>query len=347
MTRNNAYRAARLLLGTICVLLLLLVAGAAVLLVPHRGPLTPTGRYDVSTVEYTFADESRIEAYTDTGAHRIVNVTFWYPEGARGRFPLVVFSHGAFGTRNSNVSLYTELASHGYVVAALDHPYHAPWTRDVEGRLIFLSLEYAQELQREDARADKEQSLAYYQTWMRIRMDDINLVIDTVLGHAAEDAAGVHGLIDTDRLGVVGHSLGGAAALGIGRQRSDVGAVIALEAPFLYEIIGVESDEFVFIKDPYPTPVLSIYSDSSWEHLAEWPQYARNYALLTDARAQVANLHIRGVGHLALTDLALSNPWLVRLLDGISVTGDGAEALRLINSTGLEFLDHHLKSELD
>ena len=45
----------------------------------------------------------------------------------------------------------------------------------------------------------------------------------------------------------MGHSLGGAATLGIGRQRSSVRAVIALEATFMYDIVGMPNDRFVFL----------------------------------------------------------------------------------------------------
>ncbi len=41
------------------------------------------------------------------------------------------------------------------------------------------------------------------------------------------------------RIGVMGHSLGGSAALCIGRQRPDVQAVLALESPFMCDIEGV------------------------------------------------------------------------------------------------------------
>jgi predicted dienelactone hydrolase len=39
----------------------------------------------------------------------------------RGAYPLVVFSHHSGGHRRSATFLCTHLASHGYVVAALDH----------------------------------------------------------------------------------------------------------------------------------------------------------------------------------------------------------------------------------
>jgi len=51
----------------------------------------------------------------------------------------VVFSPGSFGTRTSNTSTYRELASNGYVVCAIDHPYHSFYTTDVGGKLTLIS----------------------------------------------------------------------------------------------------------------------------------------------------------------------------------------------------------------
>lgn len=159
-----------------------------------------------------------------------------------------------------------------------------------------------------------------------------------------DDATGVYRLVNSEKIGVMGHSLGGAAALGIGRQRHDIDAVVALEAPFMFDITGVEDGEFVFRPKDYPTPVLNIYSDSSWENLSEWPQYAENNALLSASNETAFNLHISGLGHLALTDLSLYSPLLVRILDGIKPERDSVEGLEIINKACLEFFDVYLKN---
>jgi predicted dienelactone hydrolase len=88
----------------------------------HKSPQV-TGPYEVATATYTYIDKNRIEEFTDTGKNRFVNVAFWYPQNADRTYPLLVFSHGANGIKGSNTSTYTELASHGYVVCSIDHPY--------------------------------------------------------------------------------------------------------------------------------------------------------------------------------------------------------------------------------
>jgi len=324
-------------------LLVFLVITPVLMFPPHQKP-APTGAYVVASVRYTYTDENRIETYTDTGEKRRVNVTCWHPVHAAGEtYPLIVFSHGGLGLETSNESLYRELASYGYVVCSIGHPYHAFWTTGDDGRTTFVSMDYFREIQRENARRDRQQSFHAYQKWMEIRTGDINFVLDTLLSNAAGGADGVYGLVDVERIGVMGHSLGGSAALAIPRQRNDIDAVIALEAPFLYDIVGVENGEFVWLDQPYPAPVLNIYSDSSWSHLAEWPQYARNYAMLSDVPPTAISLHLPGAGHFSLTDLSLVSPPLVRLLEGAPPTRDSVEYLQAVNHACLEFFDRYLK----
>lgn len=316
-------------------------------LFPHHQPLAVSGAYAVRTERYTYMDDQRTEPYTNSSEFRKINVTFWYPQNESDGeiFPLVIFSHGGLGSENSNESLYREFASHGYVVCSIGHPHHALWTKSKDGHLTFVSLEYFGELQREDAHANKEQSYRSYQKWMNIRTADINFVVDTLLTKAAEGTSGVYTLIDGTKIGVMGHSLGGSAALAIPRQREDIDAVIALESPFLYDIVGVKNGEFIWLDEEYPVPVLNIYSDSSWSHLAEWPQYARNASLLTNAPSTAISLYLPGSGHFSLTDLSLASPLLTRILDRGRPACDSVEYLREVNQTCLEFFDRYLKNQ--
>ncbi|HEX2978763.1 MAG TPA: hypothetical protein VHO48_00735 [Anaerolineaceae bacterium] len=345
---KNGYRVGRVIGKAIGAVLLIVISLMPALVFPQIKPLKPSGAHPVQTAVYTWTDENRVETYTDTGENRKVNVTFWYPAEAEGTFPLVVFSHGANGIRTSNETLYNELASHGYVVCSIDHPYHSMFTKDVNGKVTMIDMGYLQDLQKDDPHNHKAQSVANFQKWMGVRMGDINFVIDHILSETGNDAAEtVYRRIDPAKIGVMGHSLGGAAALGIGRMRGDVSAVIALESAFLSDIQGVDGDQFVFTDEAYPLPVLNVYSDATWSHLSEWAQYAENYAMLSDDNPDSFNIYIRGAGHLTLTDLALVSPFLTRLFNGQESEADTTYCLQTINKLTLEFFDSYLKGKGD
>lgn len=330
----------------ILTLFIVLLALSPTLIFPQYRPLETTGVYGVETATYTYTDESRLETYSKTRNPRRLTVQYWYPEDSHGTHPLILFSHGSFGVRSSNLSLYRELASHGYVVCAIDHAYQCLFTTDTDGKTSWLDRTFMGEVFAEDAKSNKLQSYEYYQKWMGVRTRDLSFVIDYSLHRAADRNPDlVYTLIDATKIGVMGHSLGGSAALGLGRIRRDVSAVIALESPFLCDVAGVRDGEFVWNEEPYPVPALIIYSDSSWDYLNEWPQYAANAKLLANAEAIARSVHVPGAGHFTLTDLALTSPLLTRMLNGQRASTDTRYCLATINRITLAFLDHYLKGK--
>ena len=343
---KKEYEAMRIVLKAIGMTFLIFILTLPAIIFPQHKEIEVTGKYQVATITHTYTDSKRVETYKDTGEKRRLNVQLWYPENVEVTYPLIVFSHGAFGIKSSNEWLYNELASHGYVVCSIDHTYQCLFTKDEGGDTTLINMGYMQEVSAENAVADRQKSYESYQKWMKIRTDDINFVIDHILAETENNHADTaYKLVDTAKIGVMGHSLGGSAALGIGRMRDDISAVIALESPFMCDIEGVTDGEFVFKDEIYPVPALNVYSDSSWSFLAKWPQYARNYALLSPTDATAFNVHISGVGHLTLTDFALTSPLLTRLFNGKKSTTDTEYCLKTINKVCLEFFDSYLKEK--
>lgn len=343
---RKVYKTGRIIRKAIGMTVLIFIITLPAIIFPQFKPIKPTGTYQVAASAYTYIDTNRVEAYTNTGENRKLNVEFWYPENADGKYPLIVFSHGSLGIKTSNQTLYNELASHGYVVCSIDHTYQCFFTTDREGHTVLLDMGFFNELMAELAKDDAQFSYQCYQKWMKLRMGDINFVIDKVLSESRNNNADkAYKLVDTTKIGVMGHSLGGSSALGIGRTRNDISAVIALESPFMYDVLGVKDDKLIFTNDKYPVPVLNVYSDDSYSHLGEWPQYAENYALLSNSNADAFNIHISGVGHLSLTDLSLESPMLADMVNGHVSTTNTEYCLKTINKVCLEFLDCYLKGE--
>jgi dienelactone hydrolase/NADH:ubiquinone oxidoreductase subunit 6 (subunit J) len=341
---KTAYKGEYVISKAIGMTLIIFIVTLPAIIFPQYEKIKPTGEYQVATKTYTYTDTERAEIYTNIGENRKLNVELWYPKNAPGKYPLIVFSHGSFGIKTSNESLFNELASHGYVVCSIDHTYQCLFTTDEDGNTTWIDKSYMQEVFEQDAHSHKQQSYDYFQKWMKIRTGDINFVIDHILAEVNNsDVDRAYKLVDTTKIGVMGHSLGGSAALGIGRMRGDVSGVIALESPFMCDIEGVKDNQLVFTDKDYPVPVLNVYSDSSWNHLGQWPQYAENYALLANTNASAFNVHIRGAGHLTLTDLALTSPFLTRIFNQQKSTIDTEHCLKTINKLCLEFFDSYLK----
>lgn len=318
----------------------LLIVTGYLLLFPRPIVISPTGQYPVAYAQTWYNDTSRTETYADDGSTRELPIAFWYPENYTGDCPLVIFSHGSFGVKENNETLYRELASRGYVVASADHTYHCFSARLSNGKKVGVSGAFMKDMMSLNPQANLQDAYVHMREWMELRTDDLNFILDTIIANANANSTDldVYKLIDTNKIVAAGHSLGGSAVLGIGRMRNDISAVIALESPFMCDIQGVEDGEFIFDETPYPIPMLNIYSDSSWKHLREWNQYVQNAYYLDQQSDMYRNEHITGIGHMALSDFSLTSPFLTMCMDGkagiLYETG-----LKQINNICIEFLN--------
>lgn len=344
--RIKEYKTKSVVIKLVFKLLIILIALTPAFVFKEYVPIETTGEYKVSTSLYTYEDVNRIETYTNTGENRKVNVQFWYPENVTGTYPLVVFSHGGSGVKTSNESLYRELASNGYVVGSIDHTYHSFFTKSSDGKVTLVNMGFIMEFGALNTKTNIEKSYEYIKKWMKIRTDDMNFVLDNILEYAKSDEVDqVYKIVDSNKIGVFGHSLGGSAALALGRYRDDISAVMALESPFLGDITGIENDKFNFVKETYPIPVLNIYSDSTWGKKDPSPEYEENIKLMTDTEATAFNVYIKGSRHFSLTDLAITSPYLTSMLDGQASEVDTYYCLKTINQLSLNFFDCYLKKQ--
>lgn len=306
----------------------------------YRHPAV-TGTYEVATASYTYTDTGRVETYTDTGEHREVNAKFWYPANGTDKYPLVVFSHGFCGIQDSNESTFVNLASHGYVVCSIGHPYQSLYTVDNAGKVIPIDSGYMKEY--ESLGDDPEENLRLFQKWMEIRVKDISFTIDTILNKTG----GMYDEIDHSAIGVFGHSLGGAAAMGVPRVRQDIRAVVNLDAPMFCEFTGVENGKYTLNPNPYPVPLLNIYSQYLYDNGIEKndPEYFENRIVSATAPASF-EVYFRGSQHMNLTDLVLFSPLLADLLNsGRKATVDKYACIDTMNQMVLSFFDCYLKGQ--
>lgn len=319
------------------------VAMLAAIIFPQYKEIATTGSYNVETALYTWTDESRVETYTDTGEKRKVTVEFFYPD-REGKYPLVVFSHGAASVIESNFSTCRELASNGYVVAAVAHHYHAIFVEDADGNTTTIDMEFMSAATGGIMSLSKVETLELYKEWMKIRAHDVNFALDTMLSYASEGKAGAFGLIDRDHIGLLGHSLGGATMAAVGRQRDDIDAVIVLEGTMLGEYISCDGDRFIYNDEPYPLPLLDVNSDSLCKIVAE--DYSEDYQYVNfyvvEKGIDSREVTFDNAAHMNFCDLPLISPPLASLF-GVGKRG-ARECIETVNSMVLEYFDYYLKA---
>ncbi|MBT2471831.1 dienelactone hydrolase family protein [Streptomyces sp. ISL-66] len=238
--------------------------------------------------------------------------------GGGERFPVVLFSPGSGGVRTQNTAWAEELASHGYVVAALDHPYDSAAVVLADGRTIHTEIASTGD-------RDKDDSLAV--DWTAVRAADLSFAL-TQLDHLDRGAmtGPLTGRLDTSRVAVTGHSMGGAAALQAARQDHRFDAVIDLDgyphgptSPSLHQPTLALTQAITPGTDPHYIPRLT--------------------EALKLSTATSYRLTIPGAAHLTFMDGPLYLPPMPSIVGSLGRT----ESPHVVAATTLAFLDTTLR----
>jgi dienelactone hydrolase len=190
------------------------------------------------------------------------------------KFPLLLFSPGYSTNANQYTALAEELASHGYVVATVDHPLQSAAIAYPDGNVV--SVRDASESKAPPM--DPEQGLRQYRDRVDVRVADLQLVLEKLAQmNAGELDARFKDRIDLDRVGAVGHSLGGVAAPALAMCDPRVKASLNMDGhahslPIIPDEHGAGPRQpFMEITDSHspPTP--------SDEQLAKWKVTREKY----------------------------------------------------------------------
>ena len=346
--KEKQYRGGRAVFSCISGCLLVSLCVLPGVLFPQFKEIAPTGSFDVDTQSVTLVDESRVDPFSPSGESRKLTVQFWYPSvaGDTDIFPLVVFSHGAFGFRGSNLSTFEDLASNGYVVCSIDHSYHSFFARHTDGSSTLVNLDFLSDAVNITNGAYDERT-AYDKTheWLALRTADMNFVLDELLhNQSGKIPESVSARIDPDKIGLSGHSLGGATAAQLGRERLDVDAVAVIDGTMFGEEVAFENGRSILSENPYPVPLLNLYNES---HYSDAQEQGLSYDNLS-ASAHAVDAYdavIRGSGHLNFTDLPLFSPALAQLLG--TGQADSHYCIETMNQVVLAFFNHTLKGGAD
>ncbi|ROQ94375.1 platelet-activating factor acetylhydrolase isoform II [Streptomyces sp. 2132.2] len=195
-----------------------------------------------------------------------------------GRYPLIVLSPGFTVPRATLTSLAEELASRGYVVAAVDHAYETSGTAFPGGRVLTcLACEKAGS--EEGARLVTEN-----------RARDVSFLLDRLTGRhpAWKDA----GLIDPGRIAMAGHSIGGSAAVAAMATDPRIRAGIDMDGGVFSPVPagGLGGRPFLMLgaqeSRPGNTGTGEASWDPNWKRLDGWKRWitfdASNHFTFTD-----------------------------------------------------------------
>lgn len=168
-----------------------------------------SGNFETSYFDVNLEDRSRgSQAHGDFSGSdsRLLKTRIWYPKHISSPRPLVIYSHGFMSARTGGSYLAEHLASHGYIVAAMNYPMTTmravggPYINDVVNQ-----------------------------------PDDVGFLIDQFLSWSEDQAHQFYHAVDAQRVAAVGLSLGGmtTSLLAYHRQKADprIAAAVSIAGP--------------------------------------------------------------------------------------------------------------------
>lgn len=285
--------------------------------------------------------------------------------------PVVLFGHGYGSYFAQNTVLMEELASHGYLVISMSHPYDSAPVQFSDGSLIETSNEPRQEALDDQGHPiirkgqmklfvgqsydDRYQGLMEYLDELKsidsrmlrsaaVWLDDRLFVTDALAnGEVPPAVADLISRGDFSRVAHIGMSFGGSTAAGA-----------AYEDPRCVAAINLDGGDYYFksINQDIPVPLLMLHSD--WRVFADlfgtgrpadlsfaFNDFSYERHAQAGQRDDIYRLRIDNVRHIGISDYPLMvRPPLSGLLVGAI---DPDRMMQIINDFVRGFLDRHLR----
>ncbi|MFC3745129.1 alpha/beta hydrolase family protein [Paenibacillus sp. GCM10012306] len=273
---------------------------------------------------------------------------------AQTSYPLIIANPGFGSSRFLHTSQAEDLASHGYIVAVIDHTYNTFATEFPDGRITTSSTNDLfspdHDYRTESGNRDK---------LGKVLTDDVTFTLDQfALIQSGQIPSHLKGRIDLGHVGVFGHSIGGATAYDAAYDpRIAVGIDLdgalyrlrdreGLRKPFLFMNSESEFERLKKVMDNHA------YTEAELKQMGntkEWmDQVTEDKKLELERMRESADsggqfLYIENSEHLNFTDVQYISP-IFRML---GITGKIApeRANSVINAYMLDFFDKYLKNQ--
>ncbi len=287
---------------------------------------TPTGSHPVGTTSVYLEDVSRPDPWVEDVPTRELMISLWYPtarvSGPRARYltrteseeilagkqvaiaadalstvrthafpdapldpglrelPLIILSPGFTRPRATLTSVGEDLASHGYVAAVIDHTYETAATTFPDGRVAAFAL------------GGFPRTPEFWRKVKTGRARDASFVLDRLLDSNPPWAGAAR--LAADRIGMAGHSAGGAATIAamLADERIRAGSNVDGSTDPLIPDTGLDRPFLFLGRDGQ-------YAPGDGPAAATW---ARDWPLLTGWKRWLV---VAGAKHHSFTDLGL------------------------------------------
>ena len=260
---------------------------------------------------------------------------------ATGAYRLVTLSHGLGNLRAGYTAFAVDLASHGIVVAAIDHPYGGLAVTP-SGRVL--------------AAGDDSTNWDDIPTHAR-RMDewatDIRFVLDWLAGAPPGIAGAVSRGVDWRRVGAIGHSSGGLAAIQAASRSDRIRVAIDMDG-------GLVSPEgtplAAFVREGFTRPTLivkshPVYSEADLKKRgktqAQYDAAAKAAEAALDSvpkgpTSPVFTASIAGTGHMSFSDAPFLMPTTITRFGGKVIEPERGYVVT--SGVVMAFLDEYLRT---
>ena len=199
----------------------------------------------------------------------------------KGPYPIIIMQPGLGGVRQAHTILCEDLASHGYVVFSLDHPFVASFVRFKDGSIITPPL-----LTMWKVNNNRDYRYTWFEKAVQTSCQDIDLFLEKL---PQFNKSAFQNQLDLSKIGLMGHSFGGNVSLREGFKNPTIKAIIDVDSKLTERINLPENTN--------NKPVLFIRSNEYQEDVGDRLKHVQN--------ARVIDFDVK---HSAFEDIAYLAP---------------------------------------
>jgi predicted dienelactone hydrolase len=264
------------------------------------------------------------------------------------KYPIILFSHGFASLSNFSSMQLEELASHGYIVVGINHTYDCSISLFPDGRVIPLTQKW------------KSGEIKYLSSEVNVWVQDVKFILDKLEEINKNDLQSkFRKKLDLEKIGMLGHSLGGATAAQVCRQDGRIKAGVNMDGP-LFGSNATEgfSKPFMFIlanetmkkiAKPVTDEELSYHGmDRAEEKLVKAMYLESIPKLCQNTKHDAYIITVQGADHYSFSDIPLlknRSLCLKYFWPASTETIDPYRAISISNDYLLAFFNKYLKNK--